>query len=422
VPDAVIDRIAELGFEWIYLLGVWQTGEAGRQVSRTNAAMVEGYQHDLPDWTEADVSGSPFAITAYRVHDDFGGDAALAALRKRMRARGLGLILDFIPNHTATDHPWASSHPARYIPGAHGGDGGCWWPDTLQLDYRNADVVDAMIDELHRVALSCDGVRCDMAMLVHPQVFERHWGGRALDFWGRAIQEVKARHPELTFIAETYYLHWELQQLGFDFTYDKILYDRLAARDATAVRLHLQGDHSFQKKLVRFLENHDEPRAARTFPPGVHRAAAVIAFFLPGLSFFHEGQLEGRRIRTSIHLRRRAAEAPDVEMGRFYQSLIRLLPLREDDFWLCDPRPAWEGNTSHERFVVFRRGALLIAVNYAPEQAQCFVTVGGFRGQVLLDDRLNGVRYVRSGEEMGTRGLYLDMGPWAHHVFVMSIA
>ncbi len=420
MPNDPLDRIAALGFDQVYLLGVWQTGEASRRVSLTNDGMLAGYPHDLPGWTESDVCGSPFAITEYRVHGDYGGDAALATLRKRLAARGLRLILDFVPNHTALDHPWVSSHPDRYVPGAHGGDSGGSWVDTLQLDYRNAEVVDAMAAELQQIANRCDGVRCDMAMLVHPQVFERHWGGRAFDLWARAIPEVKAKHPAFTFIAETYYLHWELQQQGFDFTYDKVLYDRLAARDATAVRLHLQGDHSFQKKQVRFLENHDEQRAARVFAPETHRAAAAIAFFLPGMPFMHDGQLEGRKLHASVHLCRRADEPVDSELDAFYRSLLALLPPETADFWLCDPRPAWEGNSTHERMVVFRRGATLIAVNYAPTPSQCYVTLGGFAGDVRLDDRLGTERYVRSGEEMATRGLYLDLPGWGHHVFVMT--
>jgi glycosidase len=420
VPDALLDRIAALGFEWVYLLGVWQTGAAGRRVSRTHEAMRAGYPHDLPDWSDEDVCGSPFAITEYRVHGDFGGDEALATLRQRMRRKGLRVILDFVPNHTAIDHPWTSTHPARFIPGAHGGDGGGSWVDTLQLDYRNAELITAMIAELERIATKCDGIRADMAMLVHPQVFERNWGGKALDLWTRAIPQVKSRHPSFLFIAEAYYLHWELQQQGFDFTYDKVLYDRLVARDATAVRLHLAADHSFQKKLVRFLENHDEPRAARSFPSEVHRAAAVIAFFAPGLAFLHEGQLEGRRYHANIHLARRPEESVDAELAEFYERLIPLFELAEDDFWLCDPRPAWEGNPTHERFVLFRRGAMLIAVNFGPTRGQCYVIVSGYSKEVVLDDRLEGARYLRNGEELATRGLFLDMPAWGHHVFVIE--
>ncbi len=346
VPNALLDRIAALGFDWVYLLGVWQTGEAGCRVSRTDPGLRAGYDHDLPGWTDHDVCGSPFAITAYRVHSDFGDDAALASLRKRLRARGLRLILDFVPNHTALDHPWVSEHPDYFVGEAHGGDSGGRWVDTRQLDYRNPALIEAMIGELQQIANRCDGVRCDMAMLVHPQVFERHWGGPALELWPRAIREVKAKHAAFTFVAETYSLHWELQQQGFDLTYDKILYDRLAARDPTAVRLHLLGDHSFQTKLVRFLENHDEPRAACTFPPEVHRAAMVIAFFLPGMIFVHEGQLEGRNVHTNVHLARRVEEPADPEIARFYEALLALLPLRAADFWLCDPRPAWTDNGS----------------------------------------------------------------------------
>src|SRR5262249_35078435 len=155
-----------------------------------------------------------------------------------------------------------------------------------------------------RVTELCDGVRCDMAMLLLPDVFQRTWGNRSLPpggvapvdtpFWPEAIMAVRQRQPRCVFLAEVYWdLEWTLQQQGFDYTYDKRLYDRLHVRDAEGVRGHLWADLEFQRKSTRFLENHDEPRAAGAFPPQVHRAAATVAFLVPGMRFFHEGQLEG---------------------------------------------------------------------------------------------------------------------------------
>ncbi len=119
-------------------------------------------------------------------------------------------------------------------------------------------------------------------------------------------------------MAEAYWdLEYRLQQQGFDYTYDKRLYDRLRAGQTGPVRGHLCADAEYQRKSVRFLENHDEPRAAAVFPLGQHRAAAVMTFFVPGLRFFHEGQLEGRRVHVSMHLGRRPVEPVTRSCRRF---------------------------------------------------------------------------------------------------------
>jgi glycosidase len=264
------------------------------------------------------------------VHPNLGGEAALARLRERLRSRGLHLMLDFVPNHTAIDHPWVESHPEYYVAGtdldltrtpknyvwvkrakgdlllAHGRDPYFpGWPDTLQLNYGNRATQEAMVGEIRRIAGQCDGVRCDMAMLVLPDVFERTWGIRAQPFWPQAIQRVRERHPDFCFMAEVYWdLEWTLQQQGFTYTYDKRLYDRLTAGQAGPVRDHCRAGLDYQNHLARFLENHDEPRAAATFAPDVHQAAAIITFLSPGLRFFHQGQFEGRKQRISPHLAR----------------------------------------------------------------------------------------------------------------------
>ena len=102
------------------------------------------------------------------------------------------------------------------------------WPDTLQLDYANPLLQKSQIDELIAIAGKCDGVRCDMAMLVLPEVFQRTWGVDPAPFWPKATAAVRGAHSAFTFLAEVYWdLEWTLQQQGFDYCYDKRLYDRL---------------------------------------------------------------------------------------------------------------------------------------------------------------------------------------------------
>jgi hypothetical protein len=467
VPDALLDEIAARRFDWAWFLGVWTTGPAARAVSRSRADWRAAFRKDLPDLRDEDITGSPFAIQAYDVTPEFGGDAALARLRDRLGRRGLSLLLDFVPNHVSPDHPWVRSHPEFFVEGtladlerepqnylrvelpggvrilAHGRDPYFpGWPDTLQLNYLHAGLRAAMAGELERVAQRCDAVRCDMAMLVLPEVFRRTWGDKArpsdgtkpveTSFWPEAIGRVRRTRPGFLFMAEVYWdLEWQLQQQGFDFTYDKRLYDRLEARQATPVREHLFATPEFQDHSARFLENHDEPRAAATFPLDVHRAAATIAFLVPGLRFLHEGQLDGRKVHVSMHVGRRPDEPPDPAVRAFYDRLLPILARDEihRGWWrLRECRAAWDGNGTWDRFVVMswegeNRRRLLVVVNYGPTQAQCYASAG-FAGteekKLVLTDLLGDARYERDGSELAGRGLYLDLPPWGHQVFEVA--
>jgi hypothetical protein len=454
IPEKELDRLAKLNFDWVWFLGVWQTGAAGQRVSRENQEWLREYREFLPDFSEEDVSGSCFAVTKYETHRDFGGNAALDRLRDRIHARGMKLLLDFVPNHTAPDHEWVNTHPEFYVHGneeilrrepqnyirmASGGSSSIFafgrdpyfagWPDTVQLNYAEPALQQAMIGELKKIANHCDGVRCDMAMLILPDVFERTWGRKPESFWPGAIQSVRKNHPGFLFMAEVYWdLEWTLQQQGFSYTYDKRLYDRLREGHARAVRDHFRADMDFQMKSARFLENHDEPRAAAVFPLEQHRAAAVLTFLSPGLRFFHDGQFEGRRKKIPVHLDRRPDEAVNVALLEFYERLlgcVNLPVIRNGEWSLLESGAAWEGNWTADGFVCFAWSALphervVVVVNFAPNQSQCYLRLpfDDLPGRsVLLQDLMGDATYERCGAELYDRGLYLDLGPWAYHVF-----
>jgi hypothetical protein len=457
IPDVELDRLKELGFDWIWFLSVWQTGPAAQQLSRSNAGWRNEFQETLRDLKEEDIGGSGFAIQNYTVHRDLGGAAALARLRQRLQQRGLKLMLDFVPNHMAPDHPWVDEHPDYFVHGSESDlarapqnycraqtkngsvvlaygrdpyfDG---WPDTLQLNYGNPELQKAMIGELERIAGQCDGVRCDMAMLVLPDVFESTWGIRADLFWPKATESVRRKHPNFQFMAEVYWdREWTMQQQGFDYTYDKRLYDRLRDGYARPVREHFHAGLDYQNKMARFLENHDEPRAAATFSPEVHEAAAVVTFLSPGLRFFHQGQFEGRTKRISPHLVRGPDEPIIPELKQFYDRLLAVLrhPVVCNGQWqLLECVPAWDGNWTSDCFLVFAwHGAgderLLVSVNYAPNQSQCHVRLPFAdlsNRQWRLKDLLGDATYDWNGNDLQGRGLYLDEHPWSARVFALT--
>lgn len=466
VSDAFLDHLAEEGFTWVWFLGLWQTGEAGRAVSRSHPGLRAESLGCLPDATDEDITGSPFAISAYRTHADFGGDAALARLRGRLALRGLRLIADFVVNHAAPDHPWLRGHPEWFITGtehdlaaapenwtrvpagregretilAHGRDPHFpGWADTVQFNLRHPACREALCAELEALAEKCDGLRCDMAMLAHGDIFGRTWGERALpgdgalpaggEFWPEAIRRVKRTRPDFLFIAEAYWdREGRLQEEGFDFTYDKRLYDRLRRGEAAAAREHLLAAPAFQERSLRFLENHDEDRAAAAFPGPMHRAAALVTYLSPGMRLFHEGQAEGRRVRVSMHLGRRPDEPPRPEWREFYgvlRALLRRPELVEGGWKPAMVAPAWEGNPTHGGFIAFtwnRLGlpGILGAVNYGPDRGQCLVRLdlAALTAETLrLKDLLSDEEHLRDTGELAGRGLYLDMPGWGCHLF-----
>ena len=197
------------------------------------------------------------------------------------------------------------------------------------------------------------------------------------------------------------------------------------------MREHFRAGLDYQDKLARFLENHDEPRAAATFSPDVHKAAAVITFLSPGLRFFHQGQFQGRRKRISPHLVRGPQESIDQRLEQFYDRLLAVLrepAVRNGQWQLLDCTAAWEGNWTWDCFLAFAwQGIgderLLVTVNYAPNQSQCsmrlpFVDLGN--GQWRLTDLIGDATYEREGHELQSRGLYLDEAPWQARVFSLT--
>lgn len=467
VPAEVWDDVARPGVDAVWLMGVWERSPAGAAIARTNPAMVASQREALPDVTDADVVGSAYCIRRYVPDARFGGAEGLAAARAALAARGARLLLDWVPNHVAPDHLWVAEHPEYFVratPEAIAADPDSFlaldgqvfargrdpyfpaWPEVLQLDTTAPATRRAAAAELAAVAEQCDGVRCDMAMLVLDDVVARTWGPRATapadaaGYWPSVMAPVRARHPGFAFFAEAYWgLEGALLDAGFDACYDKTLYDRLVHGDIGGTRAHLAGaDPAWQRRTVRFLENHDEPRAAAAFAsdrePARQRAAALLLLSTPGVALLHEGQFEGRRVRVPVTLGRRPDERPDVELAAWYRRLLdrtAALGLRRGSWAWCEPS-GWPDNRSCEQLGAWcwngPAGRHLVVVDLGGQAAQARIPwpwpedgpeVRSGR-PVGLRDLLTDTVYERDGAELLREGLYVGLDPYGGHLFAVD--
>jgi len=450
VPGEVWDEVARPGVDTVWLMGVWERSPAGLGIALRDESLRASFRQALPDLTDADIAGSAYCVRNYAVDETLGGPAGLAEARAQLAARGVRLILDYVPNHVAPDHPWLTEHPDRLIRGtredlsrspegfievggeiyANGRDPYfAPWQDVVQLNAFSEQLRTAAVDTLLSVGDQADGVRCDMAMLMMNDVFAKTWGDRAgphpaEDFWPYVIERVRARHPDLLFVAEAYWdLEWALQQQGFDHCYDKRLYDRLLHEDAEPARTHLQADLTYQRGLVRFLENHDEPRAAATLPAARHRAAAVTVATLPGATLWHEGQFEGRKVRPPVFLSRRPPEPVDEQLHAFYGQLLPAAAAVREGDWRLLATTGWPDNDTHRNLLAWSWTGTdarhLVIVNYSdtPAQGQVPLPWPDLAGRPCrLTDLLTARTYDRDGGELLAPGLFVDLPAWHSHV------
>lgn len=450
IPPGEWDAIAELGFDAVWLMGVWERSPAGIAVANRNRQLLADFRRALPDYHPSDNVGSPYCVRRYVVDELLGGPKGLASARQELAQRGVRLILDFVPNHVAPDHSWVAEHPEYFIRGSaddarndpasyvatDAGVLACGrdpffpaWPDVVQLNAFEPTLRQATIDTVSRIAAQCDGIRCDMAMLMMNDIFERTWGARAgrrpaSEYWVDVMPPVKGAYPNFLFIAEAYWdKEWELQHQGFDFCYDKRLYDRLEHDNAESIRLHLCADLAYQEKLLRFIENHDEPRAAGIFTPAKERAAAIVMATIPGAKLFQEGQFEGRKTRLPVFLGRRPLERVDSDLSTFYEKLLKNIdtPAFGDGEWSLCERTGWPDNTSYQNILAWfwekddERWLIVLNMSENPAQATVRIPCELARESWRLTDPLTGAAYDRDGDQVQHAGLYVDLGPWGCH-------
>lgn len=460
IPDEEIDFLASFNFDAIWLMGVWHRSKATR-----NSALnyVHEYRGALPDIQNADVVGSAYSIGGYIVEPKIGGRDGLASFRARLQEHGMKLILDYVPNHVSTDHPWIATNPEYFITGTHqelrerpgdfflsktkSGDDVIVahgrdpyfpsWIDTAQLNAFHPAMRRATTDTLLDIGSQCDGVRCDMAMLMMNDVFAKTWGSRAgskptVDFWNQVIPTVRNKYPDMLFMAEVYWnLEHALQLQGFDFTYDKTLYDRLVGGEVQGVRAHMSADMDYLKANIRFIENHDEPRARSVFGSARQRPAATFIATIPGATLLHHGQFSGQRIKLPVQINRQPMEPRHLPLERFYRRLMVESndPIYRKGNWvMLTPESAFEGDTTHQNLITYcwhdGDEFRLIIVNFTNVWSYAVIDLSPWEGLADSDwrlyDVLNGNYCYHEGDRLYEEGYQAEVAPYGCHIFQFS--
>ncbi|KYQ99996.1 hypothetical protein DLAC_03492 [Tieghemostelium lacteum] len=456
IPMEEFQKLKDMGFDMIWMMGVWALGEYGLNYDRTNGPLLQMYQQVLPGCQTDDIIGSPYAVTNYSINPSIGSTQDLINLRKQLNEMGLLLMLDFVPNHTAVDCEFTTTNPEYYIQApkgtqppfnnnsylpngiAYGSAGwGAPWYDTAQLNYWNPDTVKIRIEELLSVAQYADAIRCDMAYLLLNELIGQNWQEQlqswgytqpSQEFWELAIGIVKNVYPDIIFLAEVYH-PWEenLQQLGFDYTYDKMLHDYLGGGQINQIQDWISG-HSvdFLSHSAHFIANHDEPRGATFFGSWWRSdAAALVTYTVPGLRFFWWGDFEGYKNPLDIHLRREEEEPAIATAMGFYQNFTSIV---------SDPVFKY-GTFEYLNVTGSNQAYLLIAYkwSYQGEKRLCVLNFSDQEasGSIVLDDAtpingndtipltdlLSGTTYYRNVNDLNSTGLFVIINSWYGQIF-----
>ncbi|WP_411822062.1 alpha-amylase [Leptospira sp. 'Mane'] len=354
MTDSFWENPCVLSADEIWPMGVWKNSPASRTIASAHSGLQKEYRKALSNFQEKDVIGSPYAVFSYDPNEEVSSIQGLIRFRDALHSKNKKLILDFVPNHLAIDSPYIDKFPDcflktnkedqnsfRHANGnlyVHGKDPYFdGWTDTIQWDFSKEKTILVHENILIDIASICDGVRCDMAMLALSDVFERTHGIRSLPYWERVIGKIKSIHPDFKFYAEAYWdKEYELQCLGFDGTYDKTLYDQFSHSDGIEVTGHLEAEISYQNKSIRFLENHDEERAALHFGNSSCDKFAILCF-LPGIILYHSGQELGYTIKVPIQLGRMEKEKISSDTETFYKRVFEIIRNRKTEIKRTSP-------------------------------------------------------------------------------------
>lgn len=462
VPDSQFELWKEMGIDMIWLMGIWVNNKEVIEEYCYEPGLIADYNNALKDWQKNDVIGSPYSIDRYEINPLFGTKDDLLHFKNKLNSAGISLILDFVTNHFSAKSSLIWSNKEIFLPAdeyifkndpytfypspankneylAHGRDPLFPpWKDTAQINFYSTAARNYLTSVLKDLTSLCDGVRCDMAMLPLNNIFFNTWIGVLKkygyekpenEFWEVAISETKKLRDDFIFIAETYWgLEWELQNLGFDFTYDKKLTDRIVSGDVRSIKDHLNAEINYQNKSVRFLENHDEDRAITKLGREKSIAAAVITSTIPGISFYFDGQCDGKKIRLPVQLGREPVEKQDEKIKGFYRNLFKITKariFRYGDWKLLDTFPVSATDNTFENILAWEwrldNELRIIAVNFNNTTSRCRLKfdVQTKNNEIVLIDLITNLDYKRSVNEIAEKGLFVELKSFNSHIFAI---
>ncbi|TFF94866.1 MAG: alpha-amylase [Promethearchaeota archaeon] len=453
IPDEIFQKYIK-NFDAVWLMGVWERSPASKRIAQELPDLQKEYKKAIEHVKEEEIIGSPYAIYYYHVDKDLGGREALIRFRERLNEDNIKLVLDYVPNHVARDHMWTLEKSDMFIEGtwedmnnnpdtyfssygrilAHGKDPYFpAWTDTVQINAFSSEARDKAVHTINSISEICDGVRCDMAMLVTNEVLKRTWGDKVgnqpeKDFWEEIIPRVKDENPNFKFIAEVYWdMEWRLMQHGFDYCYDKKLYDIVVHGKVGDLREYLHADFNYQKTLVRFIENHDEKRAVKALGILKSKAAAILALTLPGMGLIHEGQMKGYEIRIPVQLKRRMNEMVKNNMLEFYRSLLTIIKdndIKKNNWELCNVTQTTQEDQSNKYLISYHwwnaQEHYLFIINFSENFSKGKIkiptlnlTSGKLKFKNLFTDEIS--KYAAS--DIQDNGFKVELASWKYNIF-----
>lgn len=453
IPTEYWETLYNKGIKYIWLMGIWET------ISKYcfDKGLIYDYELALPDWKTEDVIGSPYSINNYHINKSLATTNEFIKFKESLNNLGLKIILDFIPNHFSANTELLKTNPEVFLKGkhelflndkttyyearngniyAHGRDPNFpAWQDTIQVNYFSEPAREFMINSLIKITQLCDGVRCDMAMLAINEIFKKTWNDDLIfsnkneimdEFWSVAIERTKAVREDFLFIAEAYWnLEWELQQFGFDFTYDKRLLDRLEFSNTENIVGHLSAEKKYQQKSIRFIENHDENRAITAFGIEKSKAAAVVMSTIQGATLFHDGQFEGKNVRLPVQLGREPNEVINNSLVEFYYNLLKIVnhPVFTEGYWNLITPIKLDNDSTHKNILswewILENEKRIIVINYSDSTSYCRIkfNVNKKTKIVKLTNLLNCTEYEREVSEIENSGLFIHLETFECHIF-----
>ncbi|EOQ97605.1 alpha amylase, catalytic domain protein [Leptospira wolbachii serovar Codice str. CDC] len=430
LESLILDLKKSPSFLWadeIWFMGVWKNSPKSRSIARNMPELQPNYHSVKENLELEDIYGSPYSIFEYLPDPLVSKEKDLTNLYTNIKRLGKKLILDFVPNHIAIDSPLVDTNPNLFLIAnesvssrnsflhpngnvyVHGRDPYFdGWTDTIQWDFSNPNVEKKHIEILKSIAKQCDGVRCDMAMLLLPDVFEKTHGKKSFYDWACVIQAVREEYPHFKFYAEAYWgMEDRLLSLGFNASYDKSMYDAFKNQNFNFISQNLRQNSGLRN--IRFLENHDEERAKHQFGDNSHIYFSLLCA-TDCILLFHAGQEMGFTKKIPVQMIHTDEEKPNLNSIEFYERAFAVTAKRQENSMVFWPDyKEYNGRSVFVKSIETENITELFLWNEQTSEVSGWIPFQeGIQFQPSLTDIVTGNTYPQTKSE---QGIYFKLAP-----------